>query len=95
MVWDDCALRNGEWTAESSTAYWLRVPRDEVDDIVRYASDPQAQAESVAEEQSGGEYAYFLVSDDLMSIVNMPEYYPISGQCRLSQNDHGYLNAPS
>ncbi len=80
MVWDGCALYNGEWTNQARTAFWVKVPRADIALVAAVAADPDALIAAAEAEQSGGDFVYLLVSDDLGSVMQMPEWYPISGQ---------------
>ena len=81
FVWKNCDFLNGEWSRDKKiTSFWIEIEPEEIEEIIKYVDDPEGFRAEVKEHQEENEKLTFLVSQDLQSIVCLPEYYPYSGQ---------------
>lgn len=80
-VWKDSRFLNGEWVNRAVTSYWVQASRKDLNHILSFAEANNSLLEDIeANTNSEDEPFYLLVAEDLSSIVNMPHYYPESGQ---------------
>lgn len=80
-MWKDSEFLNGDWANHAITSYWVQAMRSDLDHILSFVEDNESLlADIETHTTSPDDPFYLLVAKDLSSIVNMPHYYPESGQ---------------
>ncbi|HEX2914769.1 MAG TPA: hypothetical protein VH186_28515 [Chloroflexia bacterium] len=80
LVWRDCPFLNHEWGHRKINSFWIEASESEAEDFLKYALDTKLLQQDISINRKPGEKLYFLVAQDLSSIMNFPGYYPYSGQ---------------
>ena len=80
FVWKKCRLNHRDWHTYGQNAFWLQVHESELEKVLAHVSDPKRFTVQVKKQVSPEGFFYLLVAQDISSIVNMPQYYPYSGQ---------------
>ena len=78
-IWRNCDYSNGEWGQRPVTSYWVKAQASDLPALSSRTDNTRVSSKSVQHLISEEGIFFFLVAQDLSSLMLLPAFYPESG----------------